>query len=238
MTPDKDDSDHDAVPAARPAGDTPAGAPPAGAAPGGDPDAPAGPLPTDVRRVLGVASVVLAAGLAVLTPVVASRPPGAWELEAVHTATDVTDVVGWPARVVMQLGTFGAVVSFALVTAYFLRQRLAPVAVLAGGLVSLAVANRLKAVVERERPEGVRLREAQDGFGYPSSHAAVAFGLAVVLTALVPRRWRWAPLSAALVVALARMHVGVHYPLDVVGGALVGGAVGLATVALLDPAHR
>ena len=87
-------------------------------------------------------------------------------------------------------------------------------------------------------PEGVRIREFQDSFGYPSSHAAVAVAAAVVLTALVPRRWRWAPGAAALVVALARMHVGVHYPLDLVGGALIGGAAGLLALALLDPAHR
>jgi membrane-associated phospholipid phosphatase len=34
------------------------------------------------------------------------------------------------------------------------------------------------------------------------------------------------------------MHVGVHYPLDVVGGALIGLAVGLAVVAVLDPSRR
>jgi len=84
----------------------------------------------------------------------------------------------------------------------------------------------------------VRLREAQDGFGYPSSHTATAFGAAVVLTFLVPRRWRWAPLTVAAVVGLTRMHVGVHYPLDVVGGALIGLAVGLAVVAVLDPSRR
>ena len=64
------------------------------------------------------------------------------------------------------------------------------------------------------------------------------FGLAVVLTFLVPRRWRWVPPALAIVVGVTRMHVGVHYPLDVVGGALIGTAVGLLVVAVLDPARR
>ncbi len=95
--------------------------------------------------------------------------------------------------------------------------RLPAVAVLAGGLLSLLVCNRIKGLVERPRPVNVRLREAQDGFGYPSSHTATAFGAAVVLTFLVPRRWRWAPLTVAAIVGLTRMHVGVHYPLDMRG---------------------
>jgi membrane-associated phospholipid phosphatase len=183
------------------------------------------------RAVLGGAGVAAALAVAVLSPLVAGRSPGRWELEVVRTATDAPDLVGWPARLVMQMGTFGAVVSLALVTAWLTGRRRPPVAVLAAGIVALGVANRLKALVERPRPTGVQLREGQDGFGYPSSHTAVAVALAVVLTAVVPRRWRWAPGTAALVVGLARMHVGVHYPLDVVGGALVGAAAGLLTLA-------
>jgi membrane-associated phospholipid phosphatase len=192
---------------------------------------------------------------------VARQPPGHWEAEVVRHATHVSDLIGAPARLVMQLGTFGGAVSLAVVTLWVAgraeRERPAPppaadptgwrrllagpvlpaLAVLAGGLLALAAGNRTKHLVERPRPVRVRLREVQDGFGYPSSHTATAFGVAVVLTFLVPRRWRWVPVTLATVVGLARMYVGVHYPLDVVGGALVGTAVGLAVVAVLDPAR-
>jgi membrane-associated phospholipid phosphatase len=203
-----------------------------------DPDAPARPLDDATRWRLAAVATALAVAFALLSALVGDRPPGEWELATVRRATGLTDVVGYPARGVMQLGTLGAVVALGLVMAWLTGKRLPPVAVIVAALVALGIANRMKLVVERDRPAGVRIREVQDSFGYPSSHAAVAVAAAVVLTALVPRRWRWVPGALALVVALARMHVGVHFPLDLVGGALVGGAVGLLTLAVLDPAHR
>jgi membrane-associated phospholipid phosphatase len=219
-------------------------------------------LPNRTRALLGALAVVLGLVVLALSVAVAGRPPGAWELDAVRDATGVRDVVGVPARVIMQLGTFGGVVSLAAVTLWLAaqadRQRPAPpasadptgwrrrlagprlpaLAVLAGGSLALVVCNRTKALVGRERPVGVRLREAQDGFGYPSSHAATAFGVALVLTFLVPARWRWLPVTLAAVVGIARLHVGVHYPLDVLGGTLIGTAVGLAVVAVANPSRR
>lgn len=219
-------------------------------------------LPVRVRQALGAAAAALGLAVVALSYAVAQGSPGRWEATVVRGAAGVWDVVGVPARVVMQLGTAGGVAAIAVVTGWVAARteaerptpspasarspwrralagpRLPAVAVLAGGLLSLLVCNRFKGLVERPRPVNVRLREAQDGFGYPSSHTATAFGAAVVLTFLVPRRWRWAPLAVAAVVGLTRMHVGVHYPLDVVGGALIGLAVGLAVVAVLDPSRR
>jgi undecaprenyl-diphosphatase len=43
---------------------------------------------------------------------------------------------------------------------------------------------------------------------------------------LLPARWRWIPVVLAVLVALARVFVGVHFPLDVLGGAALGVAVG------------
>jgi membrane-associated phospholipid phosphatase len=210
------------------------------------------------RRAVTAAALGVGALAALLSVTVARHDPWAWETGVVRDATDVWDVFGFPARAVMQLGTFGGVVSLAVVTAWLcarrerelpardpspgwrarLGYRIAPLAVLAGGVLALTVSNRTKALVERGRPVGVRLREAQEGFGYPSTHSATAFGVALVLTFLVPRRWRWVPIALATVVGVTRMHVGVHYPLDVLGGALVGIAAGLLVVAVLDPARR
>ena len=50
------------------------------------------------------------------------------------------------------------------------------------------------------------------------------------------RRLRWAPFALASLVAIARLYIGVHLPLDVVGGAALGIAVGgLANIALGTP---
>ncbi|HTS00279.1 MAG TPA: phosphatase PAP2 family protein, partial [Bacteroidota bacterium] len=44
------------------------------------------------------------------------------------------------------------------------------------------------------------------------------------------RKWRWAFYAWASLVALSRPAVGVHYPSDILGGALIGVAVALAVV--------
>jgi undecaprenyl-diphosphatase len=66
---------------------------------------------------------------------------------------------------------------------------------------------------------------------FPSGHAQSAFSAAIVLAELF-RRLRWPLLVAAALVALARVYVGAHFPLDVLCGALIGVASGLGAVAL------
>lgn len=66
---------------------------------------------------------------------------------------------------------------------------------------------------------------------WPSGHSQAAFGAALVLGELW-RRWRWALLFAAAVVALSRIYVGAHFPLDVLAGTLIGCAGGLVGIAV------
>src|SRR4030042_5226266 len=54
---------------------------------------------------------------------------------------------------------------------------------------------------------------------FPSSHAANIFAVGTILTFFYPRVWLiW--LAIAVTVSFSRIYVGVHYPLDVLGGAI------------------
>ena len=62
-------------------------------------------------------------------------------------------------------------------------------------------------------------------YGFVSSHAANSFGLAVLLTLVLERRYNW--LKAALfiwaaVVSYSRIYLGAHFPGDILAGALLG----------------
>ncbi len=67
------------------------------------------------------------------------------------------------------------------------------------------------------------------GFSFPSSHATNHFAVATYLMLALGGLFRWVkwPLMLwAASIAFAQVYVGVHYPLDVVGGALLGILVG------------
>jgi undecaprenyl-diphosphatase len=75
------------------------------------------------------------------------------------------------------------------------------------------------------------------GNGYPSGHTTVAFAVATLVAGSLRGRWRVVPYVLATLVGIGRLYFGAHLPLDVVGGALLGVAVGtLARFLVSDPA--
>jgi undecaprenyl-diphosphatase len=93
------------------------------------------------------------------------------------------------------------------------------------------LARWIKAEVGRGRPaallEDVHIRGGQDsGLGFVSGHAAVAVAIATLIIPYLPRRLRWGAVLVAALVCVSRLYVGVHLPLDVVGGAALGWAAG------------
>lgn len=83
----------------------------------------------------------------------------------------------------------------------------------------------------------VQLRTAcGSGFSFTSSHAANHFAVAVLLIGLFGRRHSWLNPAALLwagLIAFSQVYVGVHYPGDVICGALLGMLVGWLMVVLI-----
>lgn len=89
----------------------------------------------------------------------------------------------------------------------------------------------LKETIARERPCHVlenitRVMNCSNSFSFPSNHASNIFTFATLLT-LCFRRLIFLALPLALVVGYSRVYLGVHYPLDVLGGAVLGIGMGV-----------
>ena len=75
------------------------------------------------------------------------------------------------------------------------------------------------------------------GYSFPSSHAVNMFGAATFFSVYY-RKYGWAFYTFAVVVAYSRVYVGVHYPYDVVVGALIGSLCALIIVYILELAGK
>ena len=152
--------------------------------------------------------------------------------------------IGAPLELVMHIGTLAVgLVLIAAVAMTHLPQRPRPVvAVTVAALVAWRLDDVVKEIIERPRPAvlplGAIVRDHATGYGFPSGHTTLAFAFATVLHPLLPPRLRWIPWAVATAVGLARMYVGVHWPMDIVGGAALGIAIGAAANGLTGNHYR
>ncbi|RBY84790.1 phosphatase PAP2 family protein [Blastococcus sp. TF02A-26] len=184
-------------------------------------------LRTDLVRV-GLGLAVLGVGF-LLTQ---QGEISAVERDAFRLLNDLPGIVLPAVWAVMQLGNVVAVPAVAAVAALLRRFRAARDVLLAGVAAYLA-ADLVKSIVGRERPGGLPvgavLHEGPiGGIGFVSGHSAVAAALATALAPYLARRGRRAVWALAWTVALARVYVGAHLPLDVLGGLALGWAIGSA----------
>ncbi len=123
-------------------------------------------------------------------------------------------------------GWFWIVLALALVC--FRRWRRTGVTVLLAVAIGALITNvALKPLVARIRPydviEGLSLLvERQIDLSFPSGHTCAAFAAGTVCFVQLRRPWGACLLALAVLIAVSRLYVGVHYPTDVLGGMAVG----------------
>ena len=95
--------------------------------------------------------------------------------------------------------------------------------------VAAVVTEGLKVIVQRPRPftsyPSIQKAGEGDGSSFPSGHVSIAFTTATSLSLLNHKWYVVVPSFAwATTIAYARMDLGVHYPSDVLAGAIIGSA--------------
>ncbi|WP_405247299.1 phosphatase PAP2 family protein [Cellulophaga sp. Asnod2-G02] len=88
-----------------------------------------------------------------------------------------------------------------------------------------------KELVGRIRPSAdaelntlIRIIKGSDGFSFFSGHSAFSFSLTTIVVLFIKERfkWSWAFYCWPIFLAFSRIYVGVHYPVDLITGAVVG----------------
>ena len=92
----------------------------------------------------------------------------------------------------------------------------------------------LKPLIERPRPcvalpDVYMLVDIKRSWSFPSAHAANFFAVATYFNYFYPK-YRWIYFSAAFLVALSRVSIGVHYPLDIIAGGILGATCALFVI--------
>jgi membrane-associated phospholipid phosphatase len=186
-----------------------------------------------IRRDL----IVLAASLAVFAVcavVAANGRVGPVERAVFDAINRLPEWLHRPMLLAQYLGVLAMPLVVAVVALAFRRWRLAAALVLVVPL-KLGLERLVKVLVHRERP-GTTVPDAilrgvhPGGLSFVSGHAIITFAIAGLLALVLPRRWGVVAFVLATCNAIARVYLGAHNPLDVVGGA----AVGLAIAAVLD----
>lgn len=115
------------------------------------------------------------------------------------------------------------VVAF-LAVIYYLRKEFKYFIIFLSSFLSSFTALVIKYIIKRPRP--LFFENSVAGYSLPSVHATMIFSLAVVVSEYFPE-YRLRIYSAAIIVAVSRVLIGVHFITDVLVGASLGIIIGI-----------
>ncbi len=190
---------------------------------------------TGLLACLGVA--LFAASALVLTAGATS-----WDARLFRALNEVPPAVASVLTPLSQLCRPAGIAAVVLLATVYVLARNRSVLPLAAGVVAAvlgwALTQVAKEIADRPRPyhalAGAVLRQqSAHGTSFPSTHTAVALAAAIAIVPFLARSLAIAGIAYAIGVGWSRVYLGVHYPLDVLGGAGIGAAVGGVTLLAL-----
>ncbi len=122
-------------------------------------------------------------------------------------------------------GTIGVAVGVSVVFLLFRRRDIA-IRVFVASTLAYYAASFLKGWVVRARPQYllnyVVPRDHAAGSGFPSGHSAVATAMGLTLALYAPPKLRKWIIFGIFLICISRIYLGVHLPVDVIGGYAIG----------------
>ncbi|BCN31169.1 phosphatase PAP2 family protein [Anaeromicropila herbilytica] len=137
-------------------------------------------------------------------------------------------------RFITSLGNKGAIwIILSIALLCFKKTRKTGILAIIALFLSLLIDNiLLKNIVARTRPyeivNGLHiLINKPSDYSFPSGHTGSSFAAAIIFYKELPKKYGILALMLAILIGISRLYVGVHYPTDVLGGAMIGTFIAL-----------